>query len=91
MLFRSLDFFTKKNGGVITYPNPTNKNFTISINTSDDIQYNIEIKDILGKTVAVKYNLRNNAKIDISKLKSGVYFVKIKMKDTEVVKKIIKS
>ena len=91
ILNTGLELFSRKTDGVIIYPNPTNANFTISINTSEEIKYDIEIKDVFGKTVAVKYNLGNNANIDISELKSGMYFVKIKMKDSEVVKKIIKS
>ena len=79
------------NKEILIYPNPANTNFTISINTSYDIKYDIELKNVFGKTVMIKHNLGNNASIDISILKSGIYFIIVKTKNDEVIKKIIKS
>ena len=80
-----------QNSDIALYPNPANTQFSISINTPEQIVFNVEIKDIFGKTVKSKNNLSNNANIDIRELSSGVYFVKIKTDNNEVVKKLIEN
>ena len=56
------------------YPNPTS-NF-IQISNIDDVS--IMIINVLGKTVMEIPNYGNNSNIDVSKLESGMYFIKIK-------------
>jgi len=59
---------------MILYPNPTDKNFvTIQTNSLDTKE--IEVFDIIGKKV-IDISLNSNS-LDISKLNSGIYLVKI--------------
>ena len=60
-------------------PNPTNASLTI---TSDEIIETYEIFDLSGTLVKKGLNIRLNAKIiDVSNLKSGMYFIKIYTKN----------
>ncbi|PCI98018.1 MAG: hypothetical protein COB15_06710 [Flavobacteriales bacterium] len=66
------------------YPNPAN-NF-IEIKT--DLKYNrISIIDVTGKTVQ---RINSEAKIDVSNLKSGIYFIKIINKEGSITNKFVK-
>ncbi|WP_196890537.1 T9SS type A sorting domain-containing protein [Aureivirga marina] len=60
--------------GLTIYPNPAN-NF-VKISAKEEIQ-KIEIIDVLGKKVFSKKGNISEEKIDISTLKSGVYFIQI--------------
>ena len=72
------------------YPNPVNDR--LYIETSTQIQ-SIEVYDIYGRI----QNLRNSEtqklrnSIDVSDLNSGIYFVKIKTEEGNIVKRIIKN
>ena len=70
------------------YPNPANDRLYIETQT-----LTIEIYDVYGRRQNLKNSetqkLRNS--IDISELNSGIYFVKIKNEDGEVVKRFIKN
>ncbi len=57
------------------YPNPVKNHFYVE---TDCENLNIEIYDIMGRCTFAKENIDNNSIIDISDLKSGIYFVKIK-------------
>lgn len=57
------------------YPNPANDYLQITINNNDPNSYSISIIDITGKEV--KSLSISNAAIDISLLKSGMYFAKL--------------
>ena len=71
------------------YPNPVNDR--LYIETSTQIQ-SIEIYDIYGRI----QNLRNSEtqklrnSIDVSELNSGIYFVKVKTEEGNIVKRIVK-
>ena len=75
---------------VNVYPNPVNDR--LYIETSTQIQ-SIEIYDIYGRI----QNLRNSEtqklrnSIDVSDLNSGIYFVKIKTEEGNIVKRIVKN
>ncbi len=56
------------------YPNPVSNGF-IRINTLDNAQKSIQIFDILGKKVFSKLII--NEELNISKLNSGVYILKV--------------
>lgn len=70
---------------IIIYPNPT-KN-TININTNTIINA-IKIYDVLGKLVLEQQN--NLQVINVSKLSSGLLFVKLETEQGVLVKKLIK-
>ncbi|MBS7253750.1 T9SS type A sorting domain-containing protein [Flavobacterium branchiicola] len=59
------------------YPNPANQFLNISQNQNIEVQ-SFEIYDILGQLVIAIPNAKSTTNIDISKLKSGNYFIKVK-------------
>lgn len=70
------------------FPNPTEYNFSLTLNgiKDKDIQ-SISIYSLIGELIyKTDYNKQN---IDIRNLSKGTYFVKIKMFNNEVVKKLI--
>ena len=72
------------------FPNPFLNH--ISINTRYNSSFKIEIINLLGKIVFSKKNVFSNQKIDLSSIKSGIYFLKVIYKNdsTLLIKKIIK-
>ncbi len=73
-----LSAIEKKNFNSINiYPNPVNDFFFISVNSEFQLD-EIRIFDITGKEVFSKRT--NNLHVDVSGLKSGVYFIRIKNK-----------
>jgi len=83
----SIDEFQLNN--ISIYPNPTNGELNVKLNTRDDI--NISILDIRGRRV---YNKFNNNKtlvrtINVSSLASGMYLLNIDSNGNRVNKKII--
>ena len=72
------------------HPNPTTGELQV---TSYELQINnVEIFDIYGKKLSSHRLITSSShhKIDISHLKSGIYFVKISTEAGEVVKKVVK-
>ena len=69
------------------YPNPSEGFINISISKSGD--YQLFIQDHLGHHLLNK-KIKTNTKLDITHLKSGVYFITISDKKHSLVKKFIK-
>ena len=67
------------------YPNPANDYLNFDTNSNENI--NIEIFDMLGKSVLVSDNVTNA--VNISELKSGIYFVQITLGFEKGTKKLI--
>ncbi len=76
---------------VDVYPNPTNGdvtiNFPTTINNAEIYIYSLDGKTLLKKQL----NKSEKFMIPISHLKPGLYYLKIKHKETFVIKKIIKN
>jgi len=73
------------------YPNPARQNVTISWKNFTETEANLMITDIAGKVVTrdvVKLNSGSTA-TDISKLQSGIYFIKMKTANVEYTQKLI--
>ena len=72
------------------YPNP-NKGVFFLKNESGIEENQIEIINSIGKSVKfnISENTSNSFKIDLSENSKGVYFIKIKNKDSVITKKII--
>ncbi|MCL2291400.1 MAG: T9SS type A sorting domain-containing protein [Bacteroidetes bacterium] len=69
-------------------PNPAKNNITIS---AENNFRNIEVISFLGQTVLTQSNVGNTTTLDVSKLTSGVYFVRVILDNgTSVVKKFVK-
>ena len=70
------------------YPNPVNDRLYIETQTQT---LTIEIYDIYGRRqVAETPRHQGNSAIDVSNLKSGIYFVKVRTEEGDIVKRIIK-
>ncbi|MFT5215171.1 MAG: hypothetical protein ACI83H_000278 [Glaciecola sp.] len=71
---------------VVVYPNPSKGEITV--NTSLE-NYKINIYNVLGSNVFFKFDLVNNANLDLRHLRSGIYFIKITSLNKEIVKRLI--
>ncbi len=69
------------------YPNPSNGNFNIRINNSNET-YAIEIFSAVGQKVFEKENT-NSATISVSYLQKGVYLVKLTQNSKSITQKIV--
>ncbi|MCX6272199.1 MAG: T9SS type A sorting domain-containing protein [Bacteroidetes bacterium] len=76
---------------ILIYPNPTNDILTVEFHFPFHYLFgNISIYDIQGELMLESlYNKKDN-EIDISKLASGLYFVKISNQKVMIIKKFIK-
>ena len=70
----------------VIYPNPTYDNVTIESSGNADI----DIIEIHGRLIESLKIIDSKSLINLSKLSSGVYIMKIKTKDSIITKKIIK-
>lgn len=71
----------------LIYPNPTKEYLTIS---SHNNITEMEIVDIQGQTVKFKLGQSTKESIDLSELKEGIYFLKIKQGTNTFIKKVCK-
>ena len=71
------------------YPNPTND--VLHIETESEIE-EISIFDVFGRAIVAESQSHKDTKtsVDLSDLKSGIYFVKINTNEGNIVKRIIK-
>lgn len=78
---------------VLLYPNPNNGLFNIELNSATDDVLNIEIYNELGQRVSsVEKNLSeggNYIEIARQELNPGVYFISLKSREIQSVKKVI--
>ena len=76
------------------FPNPVKDRIYINIKTEKTIPATISIHDILGRTVFEKSSVffypSHQEEIDVSNLKTSVYFVKLETADEILVRKIIR-
>lgn len=77
------------------YPNPASKQLTINIKLEFSLSTDLRIIDLTGKTVKelsqelAHENGIYKARLDISDLPAGIYFVRIKQQDQVFSKKLI--
>jgi hypothetical protein len=84
--FLGVDAFA--NESLEYYPNPTAS--TVHFSMKNAVIDNIEITDILGKTLLFKAVKNANASVDLSDLKKGVYFAKLSSGAQEKTVKLIR-
>ena len=75
------------------YPNPAKDNVTITFNNVEAGNYEMTIEDVKGQKVVnevitVKNRISNKV-IDLSKIESGIYFVKVVNGSSIVTKKLV--
>jgi len=75
---------------VIVYPNPTKDELYIKRNNNFSDVLTIDIFDISGKTVFKNKISKEESKINIHSLPTGLYFLKVSSKENSNTIKIIK-
>ncbi|MDP5172767.1 MAG: T9SS type A sorting domain-containing protein [Bacteroidia bacterium] len=72
------------------FPNPTNGVFFLNIDSQFSESFEVKIVNLIGQPVNVREVYTNErTQFDLSGLPKGVYFVKIKVDQQQVVKRII--
>ena len=71
------------------YPNPVNDKIYVDIETGVEIE-DVLIYDIYGRRLDLSAVSHQPSVIDVKNLKSGIYFVKIKTEEGNIVKRFIK-
>ena len=72
----TIDFSEVNNFSV--YPNPTNNgNFTIALEASEELAYQVSVTDILGKQIHFFNAVNSNSIMDVQLDKSGFYFINL--------------
>ncbi len=78
---------------IAMYPNPASNNVDVVINTTIGNTYEIELFNSIGQTISkineTRFNATARQKIDVSRFETGLYFVKIKIGDQSVTKKLM--
>jgi len=67
------------------FPNPAKDTVQFSVNSNENLD--IEIFDMLGKSVLRVNDVQNE--VNISDLNSGLYFVQMKLGTQQAIKKLI--
>lgn len=71
----TIDFSEVSNFEV--FPNPANGNATLTLEASQDLNYQVSVTDILGKQVLFFNEVKSNATIDFNIDHAGVYFINL--------------
>jgi hypothetical protein len=75
---------------IFIFPNPATGKITIE--SSRELNFTeIKIQNSLGQTVSSSFTRNGNKiEVNVSNLKEGIYFLKIKVKEKEIIKKFVK-
>lgn len=80
-----------KQNDFILFPNPAKSLITISSTINGTVKINYEIVDVLGKVVLQnENNTSDKITLNINNLNSGIYFVRLHVNNSIVVKKFVK-
>lgn len=72
------------------FPNPTSNNATITLEATQDLNYEVSVTDLLGKQVRFYDAVNSNSTIDLQLENAGFYFVNlIKEGQAVITKKLI--
>ncbi len=66
-----------KNNEISICPNPTNGNFTLKLNTTDETKKQIELTNLLGEIIFKQEINNNESQININNFDNGIYFLQI--------------
>ena len=74
------------------FPNPTSETLSIRANIEGVHKLGYEIFDVLGKSILKnEVNDVSTFNVNVSEFKSGIYFMRLQIKDSFIVKKFIKN
>ncbi len=74
------------------FPNPTAETLSIKVNIEGLTKVNYEIFDVLGKSIVKNENHDlSNFNLNVSDFKSGIYFLRLQVNNSFVVKKFVKN
>lgn len=74
------------------FPNPTSETLSIKANIEGVHKLGYEIFDVLGKSILKnEVNDMSTFNVNVSEFKSGIYFMRLQIKDSFIVKKFIKN
>ena len=79
-----------KQNDFMLYPNPAKSVLTIKSTLEGSATMDYDIIDVLGKTIIKNETTNLNFNINISDLNSGIYFLRLKINNSIVVKKFVK-
>ncbi len=79
---------TEQIEGLQIYPNPTTNNRVFIVTDNANFK-EIDVFDLLGKKVFSTTSNSTTKELNLSQLKSGVYLIRIKEKDTTVTRKLV--
>ena len=79
-----------KQNDFMLYPNPAKSVITIKSTLEGSATLDYDIIDVLGKTVIKNETTNLNFNINISDLNSGIYFLRLKINNSIIVKKFVK-
>lgn len=80
-----------KQNDFVLFPNPAKSVITISSSIIGNTKINYEVVDVLGKVILMNDNHNsNNFTININDLNSGIYFLRLQVNNSLVVKKFVK-
>ncbi|MBP1645411.1 MAG: family metalloprotease domain protein [Bacteroidetes bacterium] len=69
------------------YPNPSKGEFTLDLSLANKDKVDVQIINLLGKTVYVKENVNSKTQINVSSLENGTYILILKDEDEIIGKK----
>jgi hypothetical protein len=79
-----------KQNDFVLYPNPARSFITLQSTIEGAVKIDYEIVDVLGKTVMQAQKDGNSFTVNVSDLTTGIYFIRLKINNSVVVKKFIK-
>ena len=79
-----------KQNDFMLYPNPAKSVITVKTILEGSATLDYDIIDVLGKTIIKNETTNLNFNINISDLNSGIYFLRLKINNSIVVKKFVK-
>ena len=79
-----------KQNDFMLYPNPAKSVLTIKSTLEGSATLDYDIIDVLGKTIIKNETTNLNFNINISDLNSGIYFLRLKINNSIIVKKFVK-
>ncbi len=74
----------------LVYPNPAKSVITVKSSREGDGKTDYEVVDILGELILKNESNETNFTVNISDLTSGIYFLRLKVNNSFIVKKFVK-